>query len=188
MMTNNHKSYDEGSLMDLAVKGLNPIKELLEDGKPLSRLLALNIILVFISLGVIIAFLLNTNFNDFAGIVMLLLSFLFSAIITGAYSFFVNLLIKSYKAKAIRGAIFLLFIAVPLAVLGLAYNLKVAINSSLAILFFQLIFMIVASLLFTEEKIEEEKGIWGILGKTNTILGLISSIITIGGLFFKFLR
>jgi len=35
----NNKSYQEGSLMDLAIKGLNPIKELLEDGKPISKLL-----------------------------------------------------------------------------------------------------------------------------------------------------
>ncbi len=188
-MVKNHKTYDEGSLIDLAIKGLNPIKELLEDGKPISRLLALNIILVFISLGFIIAFFLNTKFDDFAGIVMLLLSFLLSAIITGAYSFFVNLLFKSYKTKAVRISILFLFLALPFAVLGLAYNLKSLINVSLVVLFIQLIFMVILSLFFTEDKIDQqEKGIWGILGRTNTILGLISSIITIGGLFFKFLR
>lgn len=185
----NNKSYEEGSLVDLAIKGLNPIKELLEDGKPISKLLALNIILVFISLGVIIAFLLNTKFDNFAGIVMLLVSFLFSAIITGAYSFFVNLLLKNYKTKAVRVSILFLFLALPLAVLGLAYSTKILINISLVILFIQLISMIVLSLFFTEDKIDQqEKGVWGILGKTNTILGLISSIVTIGGLFFKFLR
>jgi len=188
-MAKNHKSYDEGSLMDLAIKGLNPIKELLEDGKPISKLLALNIILVFISLGFIIAFLLNTKLDDFAGIVMLLLSFLFSAIITGAYSFVVNLLFKSYKTKAVRVSILFLFLALPLAVLGLTYSTKILINISLLVLFIQLISLIILSLFFAEDKIDEqEKGIWGILGKSNTILGLISSIITIGGLFFKFLK
>ena len=120
---------------------------------------------------------------------MLLLSFLFSAIITGAYSFFVNLLFKSYKTKAVRVSILFLFLALPLAVLGLAYGTKILINISLLVLFIQLISLIILSLFFAEDKIDEqEKGIWGILGKTNTILGLISSIITIGGLFFKFLR
>lgn len=42
-MSNNKKSYDDGSIVDLAIKGLNPIKELLEDGKPISKLLPINI-------------------------------------------------------------------------------------------------------------------------------------------------
>ncbi|MEK6915892.1 MAG: hypothetical protein AABW89_05120 [Nanoarchaeota archaeon] len=182
------RHYEEGSLADLAVKGLNPIKDLLDDDRPISRLLALNLILVFISLGIIIAFYLGTKFDNFAGIVMLLVSFLFGAIITGAYAFFVNLISKGYKMKAVRGSIFLLFITIPLAPLGLVYNLKVLINLSLLMIFIQLIFMIVASLLMGEEKVEQEKGIWGILGRTNTVLGLLSSIITILGIFFKFLR
>lgn len=175
-------------MVDLAIKGLTPIKELLEDDKPISRLLALNLILVFFSLGLIISFYLGTKLDNFAGIIMLLISFIFAAIISGVYGFFVNLLSREYKIKAVRASLFILFITIPIAVLGLAYNFAVAINLALLLLLLQLITLIILSLFIPEEKIQPNIDLWVMLGKANTALGLISSLITIGGLIFKFLK
>ncbi|MCX6750544.1 MAG: hypothetical protein NTZ83_03735, partial [Candidatus Pacearchaeota archaeon] len=163
----NKKSYDEGSLVDLAVKGLNPIKKLLEDDKPVNKLLALNMILVFLCLGLLIAFYLNTEFKDLASIVMLLFSFLLSAIITGAYVFFLNLIQGHYKVKAVRVSIFILLLILPLTVIALAYKLQPIANISLILILVQAVILIVLSLMFKEEEIREV-GIWGLLGKTNT--------------------
>jgi hypothetical protein len=178
------KSYEEGSIIDLAVKGLSPIKKLLEDGKPISHLLALNMILVFLCLGIIIAFYFNVAFTDFASIIMLLISFLFSAVITGAYVFFLNIIQGHYKIKAARVSIFLLFIVLPLVVGGLAYKIRPLVNISLVLILVQAVFLIVLSLMFKEEEVKE-LGIWGLLGKINTIVGIISSVISIGGILFK---
>ncbi len=182
----NKKSIDGISIIELAVKGLNPIKELVETDNPLNKLLALNIILVFVVLGLSISHFIGVTFNDLASIVIIVVSFIFAAIITGAYAFIVNLLIKSYKIKAVRMSIFVLFITVPISVIGFIYNLRNLINFSLLLIFIQVLILIVIPLFFKEEKIAQESNLWNILGKINTILGLISSIITIGGLIFRF--
>lgn len=182
------KKHKEESMADLAAKSLSQISELLEDDKPISRLLALNSILVFLILGLAIGSFLNVKFDDFSGIVILLIAFLFSAIISGAYIFFIKLFSKAYKINAMRVSIFILFIAIPLSVLGLAYRIKPLINIALVLILIQALLMIILSLFIREEQISEEKSdIWEILGKAGIILGIISSLITIGGLAFKFL-
>ncbi|MBI2629936.1 hypothetical protein HYW76_02450 [Candidatus Pacearchaeota archaeon] len=183
----NKKSYEEGSIVDLAVKGLNPIKKLLEEDKPVNKLLALNMILVFVCLGILIASYLNTEFKDLASIVMLFISFLFSAIVTGAYAFVLNLIQGHYKVKAVRVSIFVLLIILPLTVISLAFKIPSIANISLILILVQAVILVVLSLMFKDEEVKE-LGIWGLLGKANTILGIISSIITIGGLIIKFVK
>lgn len=176
-------------MADLAVKGLSQITELLEDERPVGRLLALNSILVFLILGLVISSYLNVKFDDFSGIVILLVAFLFSAIISGCYIFFIKVISKAYKTKAVRISIFILFIAIPVCVFGLVYQVKNLINTALLLILIQGLTMIILSLFVKEEQASEEKSnFWNILGRTNTILGIISSLITFGGLFFKFLR
>ncbi len=174
--------------MDLAVRGLEPLRGLGESENPIDKLIALNIILVFISLGVVISYFLNIDFSNISAIVMLVVSFLFGAIVTGAYTFLLLLLRKTYKTKSLRGSIMILFVIIPLSVFGILYKTKSLISLSLLLIGIQFLFIVITSLFFREEKIETKlKNIWNFLGKAGTILGILSSIITIGGFIIKFL-
>jgi len=187
-MANKKHANDEPSLVELAAKALKPLGELVESEKPRDKLIALNSILVFITISFIISFFLNPDFSDLSSIVIILVSFLFGAIATGAYIYLIVLLKKAYKMKSLRGSIILLFIILPLSVFGLLYETKILIILSLLLIGIQFLYLIITSLFLVDEKIESKaKNIWEFLGKTGTILGIISSLITIGGFIAKFL-
>jgi len=181
------KSYDENRMVGLAEKGLNPIKELIECGGPTDKLLALNLIFFFIIFGVIISFFLKVDFSDLGSIFLLFFGFLLSAILTGGYGYFVRIMEKAYKKKPVMWSIYIMIIVLPLSVWGLINSIKTLILISLVLVIFQVIFMMVTSLFFTEKKteIKTRKRAWEVLGKTGIILGIVSSLITIGGIILR---
>jgi len=181
-----NKSYDEGSIMDLAVKALQPIQDLFESDKPTDKLLGLSMALVFIILGLSISYFLNPNFNDLSGIVIVIISFIFSAVILGAYGHFIQLFRKIYKVRALSYGISILLVGIPLGLIGLLYNMKILINLSLLAIFLQTLIIIVFSGFVSDTGIDLKSGL-GIFGKINLIIGAISSIITIGTFILKFI-
>jgi hypothetical protein len=186
-MPKNKRSYEEGSIIDLAVKALQPLKELFESREPSHRLLGLNMVFFFVIMGLSISFFMGITDFNLASIVVVLVSFLFSAILMGVYSYFMGLLKNVYKIKPLKWSISILLITLPLSVFGLLFNIKLLILASFGLILFQAILILFCSVIISDNPATQENSAWGFFGKVNTILGLISSVITIAGFILKFI-
>ncbi len=181
------KSYEEGSIADLASQGFSKIQKLSKSSLITEKLSAINMILYLLILGIGITFYLTNNSSDVLALMIIFaLSLLFSSISLLIYGPILEVVVNLSKNKVegLRISIIILFIDLTLAIAALLYRNELLIKIALGLIGIQLIISIIGSFISIpngpiEDKKIKPSQIWNSLGKISIIVGLISFIIDI---------
>jgi len=197
MSMGNEKLYEEGSLAYYASIAIKRIKKLSESGKISDKLLAYNVLLFILVVGLAITYHFKVSLNipwptgmDFISLgILASISFILSSIVSLGYAPVLEIVSNisgdktKNKIEPLRMSILVLLIALNLALIGLIYGISLLVNLSLGLVGLQLIMIPISSLFplktTIEDKEVEANQIWEVLGKINIIIGIVSFVIQI---------
>jgi hypothetical protein len=181
------KQYEDGSIMYWAVQGFSNIKKLSESGLISEKLLGLNT-LVF---SVLLAILFAGNLGDPSELFSLsfglifLLSFAFGLGLSNIYSPILSVIagFSKDKVESLRIGLVVLFIAVPIAVAGLIYQVDILTQISVWAIIVQLVLVMTGAVFQFSKQIEMDvnvnpKQVRVVLHDVAAVLGILSFIIT----------
>lgn len=188
-MKEKEKLYEKGSLLHYADIAFKDIKKLSKSQKISDKLIAFNLVLFILILGFDISYWLKANPNEpFGFVILLLISMIFSAIVSIAYGTILTLVsnLTTNKIYALRIGVVILFFDLSLALYGTLFNAQFIVNSSAFIIVGQIIIILILG--FTNfsvpvkdkiVKTSQLKEILGTLASFATVLNCIISLITI---------
>jgi hypothetical protein len=169
------------SIASLANGAIKEIQLLAKDNKLSHKLAAFNLILFLIVLGLNISvWFFGFAKDNMALIIQIVISMIFSAIITVIYSKFVKLLLDiiTQKVKGFRASISVLMAALTFSLIGLLFQKEIFLNISGILLLLQTVIILIFGFLNLSKVEIEDKPIAQI--NIRQWLGDISNIITIG--------
>lgn len=181
------KPYEEGSILDFAVRGFSKIQKLSKSSLISEKLSAINMLLYLLILGIIISYFLGGYSADMLMLLIFLaFSLLLSCISLLLYAPVLEVVvnISRNKIEGLRVSILILFIDLSIALVGLLFSNELLIKIAGGILGIQLFLIIVFSFIsLTNVAIEDKKvkpsKIWDSLGKIAIITGIASFIFDI---------
>jgi hypothetical protein len=182
-MVGKKKSYEEGSIMDFAVKGFSNIKALAESSTISDKLLGFNTLMFVLVLSFPIAKFFGAKQFDLSFLVIYLLSLAISFGISLIYSPILSLVAQFAKDKieALRFGLMILFIDLPISIASMLFEVSILIKLSFIVIGIQIIIVLFSSFLnLSATKIEDKtvtpRDIWLVIDRTSAIMGIISFI------------
>lgn len=188
------KNYEEGSVLDFAMKGLANIQSLSKSSLISEKLIGLNT-LVFV-----IVMTLNISAWIFGINQGLSLAFLFGLGISAIFALFASLfyielvsLIMNFsenKIEPLRIGLMLIFISLPIATAGLMFNLKLLTDISLGIIALQIFVILFGQFIkFSKTPVQDETvspvDLWKVVNNVSAVCGIISFALTIAIIIIK---
>lgn len=183
------RHYDEESGFDMANRALSRINKLSKSALISEKLLGLNILMFVVLFALILSFFLKNPTDDIFSInyiVLLLICFIISLIVSLGYAPIIDSIsnFSKNKIEPLRISIMFLFADLPIVMAGIVYNVDLAIKLGIFILFGQAIIVLFGSFIKLKEeptkdtKVKSDE-LWGVLGKIDTIVGILGFFITI---------
>jgi hypothetical protein len=177
---------EEPSIADYAKKGLERIVELSKSQLISEKLQSINILLFVMVATVCFTYYLGGSTMN--GIVLAFVGaicFIFSLVAVLGYGPILSIIINvsPNKIETLRVGITTLFIALPIGVAALVFDINFLATLSLGLIGLQLLLMLVSCLFVPKISIEDEEikpsQIWTALGRVSSLVGIINFVVDI---------
>lgn len=181
---------EEGSLADMADSFLKKVIKLAKSNDPSERILAFNAFLAVLVLAFSMSFGFIKDFKEMLSVILLFVVFtLLAAVVAIGYLKLLTAIKTMVHGDyfALKFGTALVWLAVMFSGLGFFFSIRGFIVAAVSLLLGQLLIVLFLGYLKipVEQKAKERPSSfsgWGLLNRIDLILGIISSLITIGGL------
>jgi hypothetical protein len=185
--------YEDGSLAHLADLAFSKITNYADSNDPRDKLLGFNILIFILVIGLAISSWLYKKPIGFSidYLFLLVISIILAAGVGFGYSFLLETVSKFSKGlKPLSYAITLEFISLSVILAGLLFSQSYLIKIGVGLIGLQLLFVLFGgfiSITNVDTEIITNRDIWGLLGKTATLITIGTFIVDIVMLMFKFI-
>ncbi len=191
-MNKKRKPSKEVSLASLADDALNDIKKLSESQNISDKLIAFNLVLFILILGLDISYWLKANINEpLAFSFLLFFSMVLSSIGSIGYNRILSIIsnLTTNKIEALRIGVAIMFINLSLAITGTLFQNQFIVNSSASIIVVQIIVILILGFINfqapTTDRIVKPSQLRETLGDLASIISILSFIIDLGMIVFR---
>ena len=190
-MPEKRKSYEEGSLIDIATIAIDNLKTLSESGKISDKLIAFSLVLFILILGLDISYWLGsmtgiTPNEPFLFVIIFAVSMIFSFIGSLGYGAILESVsnLPTNKIAALRIGVMILFTDLSLAIIGTLFWIQLFVNASAIIIGAPIITILIAGFIGfpapTEDKAVKTNQLREILGDLASVIAIVNFILWLG--------